>query len=168
VNITPLTDHPPPPGRRPAPPVALLIPPGAIDTTQRALRSASRSGTESLVVWAGRTDPTGGAVITHLLHPACHASADHLTVPFDERRQLADYLLANELLLLADLHTHPGPAFLSEADRARPFSIRDGVYAIVIPRFATGPAGAGWAIYETRHRDWHETTAEERFCARPH
>lgn len=43
------------------------------------------------------------------------------------------------LMVLADIHTHPGPAYQSEADRKNPMVARAGHFAVIVPNFARGP-----------------------------
>jgi proteasome lid subunit RPN8/RPN11 len=94
--------------------------------------------------------------------PDCTASRDLLVIPHHERVTVAAYLRAHQLLVFADLHTHPGAAFLSLADRARPFSARPGFYAIVVPNFAIGEPLEGWRIYEAVPGDWEEVHIDHR------
>ncbi len=74
---------------------------------------------------------------------------------------IAEYLRSERLLAFGDLHTHPGRAFLSDADRNRPFSQRDGFLAVVIPDFAAGAPGVGWRFYEVRSGIWDEIAPQE-------
>jgi hypothetical protein len=46
---------------------------------------------------------------------------------------------AEGLSVLADIHTHPGAAFQSEADRRNPMIARSGHLAVIVPHFADGP-----------------------------
>jgi proteasome lid subunit RPN8/RPN11 len=44
-----------------------------------------------------------------------------------------------KLRAVADIHTHPGPAGQSPADRENPMVARDGHIAIIVPNFARPP-----------------------------
>lgn len=151
--------------KRPAPPVRLRLPGGGLARTQDELRSLSAGVRESLVLWAGRPTDEGDAEITHLLSLDCPASDLRLVVPLPERLAALEFVRGEGLLIFADLHTHPTTAFLSEADRARPFGSKDGFYAIVVPDFATGPAPDGWAMYEVRAGNWHSVDVSERITS---
>ncbi len=157
-----LADGLPPPGRRPPRPVSLRLADGLLERTQAALRKASADTREALVLWAGRPEGAGG-VVSHLLLPRCASGRNYLTVPRDERLAVATFLRREELLLFADLHTHPRAAYLSSADRTRPFSVMDGFYVIVVPEFANGPVGTGWRAYEAIARDWQEVSPSVHF-----
>jgi hypothetical protein len=142
--------------------VHLNLPEGGLVQTQEELRALSDGARESLVLWAGRPTGAGAAEITHVLSLECPANDLRLVVPLDERLKALEFVRREELLIFADLHTHPGAAFLSEADRARPFGSKDGFYAIVVPDFATGDAPEGWAMYEARAGDWFPVDVSER------
>jgi len=152
----------PPASARPDPPVRLRLSDGLLDATQAALRDGSGGVVESTVLWAGGALDGSTALVSHLLLPVFHSRRNYLTIPKQERVVLANFLRAEKLLVFADLHTHPHQAFLSEADRARPFSERDGFYAIVIPDFAIGEAAAGWRFYEARSGLWDDVEAAAR------
>lgn len=79
-----------------------------------------------------------------------------------ERIAVANRIRAERLLVFADLHTHPGAAFLSELDRSRPFSVRAGFYAIVVPNFARRETLDGWAMFQTDGIDWEEVSVDDR------
>jgi hypothetical protein len=150
---------------RPAPPVTLAVPPCGLERTQDELRALSNGVRESLVLWAGHPVDEHRAQITHVLSLHCPAGALHLVVPRSERLAALAYVRQHDLLIFADLHTHPAKAFLSEADRARPFGSRDGFYAIVVPDFARGIAPNGWAMYEAQERGWCSVDVRERISS---
>jgi proteasome lid subunit RPN8/RPN11 len=161
------TDPLPPPGDRPEPPVRLRLADGLLKATQAALRDGSSGIRESTVLWAGRPIDGSTALVSHLLLPIFESRRDFLTIPKDERIKIAAYLRAEGLLAFGDLHTHPRRAFLSDPDRDRPFSQRDGFYAIVIPDFGTRPDGEGWRFYEARAGLWHEVEPARRIDGWP-
>lgn len=160
-----LTRDSPPPGDRPAGHVRLHLPAGAPEATQDELRSRSAGTREALVVWAGRPAVGRDVTITHLLGLDCEATRLRLVVPLPERVATLKFLRSNQLLAFADLHTHPGEAFLSDADCARPFGSRDGFYAIVVPDFAEGPALSRWAMYEAVGGGWLEVNVDDRIAS---
>jgi hypothetical protein len=162
MDVQILNNDMPVAGPRPGAPVHLRPAAGMVAATQAALRIGSDARREAIVLWAGRADRDGAAVISHLLLPRFVSRRDFLTIPQDERVELARYLRAEGLLAFADLHTHPRQAFLSDADIAAPFSVRDGFYAAVIPDFALHAPGRGWRFYEARARTWTEIDPRER------
>lgn len=152
----------PDPATRPKPPVSLLLGPGLLAATQEELRERSDRRREALVLWAGRADPDGCALISHLVMPEVVSRRDHLTIPPEERHRLADWVRAERLLIFSDLHTHPGRAFLSTADVSAPFSTRDGFYATVVPDSAQSEPLERWRMYEAVAGRWHEVIPEAR------
>jgi hypothetical protein len=151
----------PGPAPRPARPVRMRLEPGVLSATQRALRAASANRREAIVLWAGRPLAGSTVLISHLLCPLFESGPRHLVLPQAERAVIADYLRRERLLAFADLHTHPFEAFLSAADRARPFSSRDGFFAAVIPNFANQRARAGWRFYCAQRGYWQEVQGKE-------
>jgi proteasome lid subunit RPN8/RPN11 len=164
MNAVQVADMPPAAQPRPSPPVRLIISHASLAATQEALRNESASEREALVLWAGRTVDSDLAVVCHLIVPACVASEDVLVVPHGERVDVSQFVRAQGLLVFADLHTHPQAAFLSLADRARPFSVRRGFYALVVPDFARREPLDGWRMYEETGGEWEEVCLDERIC----
>jgi len=66
-----------------------------------------------------------------------------------------------KLSVVADIHTHPGTAFQSEADRTNPMVAQPGHIAIIVPGFAASPVG-----YEDLCI--HEYQGEHRWAERSH
>jgi proteasome lid subunit RPN8/RPN11 len=132
-----------------------------LEETQARLRVESNGAREALTLWAGRTMNSSSVYVSHVITP--HVLSDHssLTVPFDERAHIATYLRQEQLLAVADLHTHPRAAFLSDADQRRPLSRRDGFFAVVVPDFASGGAGVGWRFYVSKSGVWSEVSATD-------
>lgn len=162
MRVLPLADRPAVESPRPGPPVELHLPAGGLHATQVELRDGSAGCREALVLWAGRATGVHTAAITDLIVPVCEATHEMLVVPHAERVSVAEHLRREGLLVFADLHTHPGTAFLSVADRARPFSQRPGFYAVVVPDFAAAGAGVRWRMYASVGEDWEEVAADER------
>lgn len=56
---------------------------------------------------------------------------------------------SRKLMVVADLHTHPGSAFQSESDRTNPMIARAGHIAVIVPNFAAAPVSyESLGIYE--------------------
>lgn len=71
------------------------------------------------------------------------------------------------LTVVGDIHTHPGSAFQSEADRTNPMVAREGHIAIIVPNYATGsPPRSSLGIFEYRgNHAWtnHSGRSVDRF-----
>ncbi len=62
---------------------------------------------------------------------------------------------ARNMTVVADIHTHPGVAFQSEADRMNPMVARAGHIAVIVPNFAAAPVDCeqlGIFEYQGEHR----------------
>jgi proteasome lid subunit RPN8/RPN11 len=69
--------------------------------------------------------------------------------------RLWEFCRAEGLGVLADIHTHPGTPFQSDADRRNPMIARMGHLALIVPQFAEGPIWRhrlGFYRYDGGHR----------------
>ncbi len=87
-------------------------------------------------------------------------------VHFDGRYfgALWDICEAQDLTVVADVHTHPGSSQQSKSDQAHPMISRVGHLAVIVPRFATAPvcrAELGLYRYEGSKR-WQTVSAGKR------
>jgi hypothetical protein len=146
----------PVPAARPAPPLRLSLGPGVLEATQAVLRTESAGSREALTIWAGRPYDETTILVSHVITPIVEADHDWLTISLPERTAVAEFLRREQLLAVADIHTHPEAAFLSKIDRRRPFSARNGFYALVVPNFATDTPGTRWRCYVALDGDWRE------------
>jgi len=165
IRIHALASDLPPAAPRPAEPSLRLADP-VVALTQGELRRLSDRRREAFAVWAGR--PRGeSALISHVITLDCPADRNWLTVLSAARAEVAAALRRDGLLAFADLHTHPARAFLSDADRARPFSSRPGFYTVIVPDFALGAPGRGWRAYQSAGGAWAEVSCRDRFTPWP-
>jgi len=70
----------------------------------------------------------------------------------------------SDLTVVADVHTHPGAAFQSHADRTNPMVARRGHIAIILPDYAAAPtpwSGVGIYQYRGDHR-WDDRSPRRR------
>jgi proteasome lid subunit RPN8/RPN11 len=146
-------------------PTRLRLPPGLINATTAALRAAGESGREGLVLWAGRPDGTERLDISALIEPEVEGEEDWMRVTTASRAVVVAYLRAHDLLVAADVHSHPHGAFLSAVDALHPYSARVGHLAIVVPSFARELGIAGWRAYELDGRGWIEREPSDVFDA---
>ena len=71
------------------------------------------------------------------------------------------------LLVIADIHTHPGAAYQSEADRKNPMVARSGHIAIIAPNFAASPVDPsliGVFEYQGSHQWMDRSPAKAPRC----
>lgn len=91
------------------------------------------------------------------LDPRC---LDHGIVEFDGAGYDPLWRLCVDagLQVVADVHTHPGLPFQSEADRTNPMVAQSGHVALIVPGFAKSkadPPQLGIYEYRGQHR-WHD------------
>jgi hypothetical protein len=68
------------------------------------------------------------------------------------------------LVVVADIHTHPGGPQQSESDRAHPMIVSPGHIALILPRFAAGRQRRGaTGIYRYEGRaNWFSVPVDQR------
>lgn len=79
-------------------------------------------------------------------------------VLFELNRILAD----TGLRLIAQVHSHPGEAYHSEADDRFAIVTADGSLSLVVPNFAQASDDPrDWAVYRLTRGSWRELSSEE-------
>lgn len=128
-----------------------------------ALRTAGSRGLECMVYFAGTFDGTVGMVTRTIVPIQRQTAASCEPTIEDVDRISADCVGRHEVLLL-QLHSHPGAAFLSSTDRGFPVSRKTGWISAVAPSFGVATESPHQlSVYEYRGgRDWHEMSAAER------
>lgn len=110
-----------------------------VERTEDHLLSAGAAGNEGLVLWAGQRTGRNVGVDTAIV-PAQHAIRREtevgVMVPGEELHRINVWLHRNERLLLAQVHSHPGAAYLSDTDEAFTVVAVVGGLSIIIPDFA--------------------------------
>lgn len=126
--------------------------------TWRALRDFSRRRCEGTVRWAG---PAFQAkcrfqIVTTVVVPFQRVGPGLFEVPHEATRAMGDALVADYLVNLAQLHTHPDSSVChSSWDDERAYSSRDGALSIVWPHYGKVLAPMGlWGVHESRARTW--------------
>ncbi len=140
----------------PPSPARLEAPGGLVAATSAALRRAGAAGREGLVLWAGRPDGGASVLISHLIEPEAEGDKDWLRVTVVARAEVLALLRARDLLVVADVHSHPFEAFLSPVDARHPYSARIGHVAVVVPDLGRGAGMDGWRAYEVGSDGWIE------------
>jgi proteasome lid subunit RPN8/RPN11 len=128
-----------------------------------ALRTAGSRGLECMVYFAGTFDGAAG-IVTRTVVPRQRQSAISCEPTIEDIDRIsADCVRRHEVLLL-QLHSHPGAAFLSSTDRGFPVSRKTGWISAVAPSFGRSiERPQELSVYEYRGgSDWHEMSATER------
>jgi len=143
--------------------VNIRVPLLAVEEAHEFLRFAGTRQNEGFALWVGNRD---GAVfhVRKAIIPeqTAHVTDDGVCVSVgpDELHRLNVELYAEQMTIIAQLHTHPGSAYHSDTDDSFPIATTVGCLSLVIPDFARFPfalkrcavyrltkAGA-WAILE--------------------
>jgi proteasome lid subunit RPN8/RPN11 len=113
----------------------LHCPATLVDATLAALRACGLKGVERVVFWLGRRTPDGNADIAEIHVPEQEAAADYFHIPPEGMVAFMTHL-RRRLMLLAQVHSHPGEAFHSKADDEWAVLRHEGGLSIVVPSFA--------------------------------
>lgn len=112
-----------------------LVPAPVVRVTEDHLRAKGREQTEGVVLWVGTFQPP---TITRAAVPEQVTNSGRFQVPLAARQQLARELSGTGQVVVAQVHTHPGPAFHSNVDDAEAIPRRVGAYSLVVPNFGSG------------------------------
>jgi hypothetical protein len=112
-----------------------------LNDTWSLMREPGRDGFEAAVLWIGRVDAHGRAVVGRVVRPRQWATrtAGGVGVALDPDG-LTDLILSLEdEIVVARLHTHPTTAYHSHVDDHNTVIGHAGAISIVVPNFAAGP-----------------------------
>jgi proteasome lid subunit RPN8/RPN11 len=136
-----------------------------LDRTLKALQSFGKRYQECLVLWLGNVEP-GRARVKNAIVPDQCPIADEQSVGYfvsgETLFELNRALSETGLRLIAQVHSHPGKAYHSEADDRYAIVTADGGFSLVVPNFGRAPANpASWAVYRLISGQWQELSREQ-------
>jgi len=114
----------------------LVIARAILEDTLARLQTGGALGQERMIAWLGRDTPTGGGKVRELYEPEQMCKKDQFYLPPSSMRALMQTLAQKRSKILAQIHTHPGRAFHSEADDAWAIIRHRGALSLVLPYFA--------------------------------
>jgi proteasome lid subunit RPN8/RPN11 len=100
------------------------------------LRRGGELAEERVVLWLARSTAHDPAPIAEVYEPAQLTDVDYFRLPPESIRRLMIHLRATRRKIAAQIHTHPGRAFHSEADAEWAIIRHVGALSLVLPRFA--------------------------------
>lgn len=108
-----------------------------LNETLATLRKRGCRQQESIVLWAGKLneDSKEAHILTSIVPKKGHWGGG-VTLKYSFLLKLNDELHKRELLLLSQVHTHPGDFGHSLGDELNAVSYRLGYISIVVPNFA--------------------------------
>lgn len=116
-------------------PVTLAIPRALVAQSITQLQTAGMRSSEHVLLWLGRR--RGEDVLAMQMYvPEQVASYDFFNIPPHSMRALLKHLRENELMIAAQVHSHPAEAFHSAADDRWAIVRHEGAFSIVLPYFA--------------------------------
>lgn len=128
----------------------LTVPKQIVAGTGEALREFGAEGFEGLVLWAGELSPTTARVTSGFVppqHPIRDESGVGYFVDGDALFELNRELHRGGLVLLAQVHSHPGEAYHSAADDRYAIATAEGSYSLVAPEFGEAFSVSSCAVY---------------------
>jgi proteasome lid subunit RPN8/RPN11 len=138
--------------------VPVVVPKRVIASTLRSIRWAGRCGKERVVLWLGQR--TGSGILVVQAHvPKQVAERDFFRIPPTSMRSLMRVLGSKNLMVAAQVHSHPAEAFHSEADDRWAIVRHLGALSLVLPYFARHTTVASFlrdaaSFYLTAENSW--------------
>lgn len=112
-----------------------------VDETLELLREAGRRPAEGIVLWLGRRND--GVIHVERAHVPIHESdRDYFRIPPEGMAALLRTLGDEGLFVAAQVHSHPGSAFHSEADDRWAIVRHVGALSLVVPHLARATTAA--------------------------
>lgn len=141
----------------------LEVAPSILAQTNRVLRKGTLYGVETLCYWAGVWEDDRWKITAVMRPRPIVATSARVDVSAEENRRIERMLPARNWIV-AQVHSHMGPAFHSRWDERYPFSMEPGFLSVVVPAHAD--VGSVWTsgvrIFElVRHPRWREWDREE-------
>jgi proteasome lid subunit RPN8/RPN11 len=143
----------------------LHLPSLVIDQTEAMLRRHGLGGEEGIGIWAGTLAGGDGFVSTLVLPSVTGHGRHHGEISEETMASAIAALDRADLVAIAQVHSHPRGAYLSEVDAERPALAVPGFISIVVPEFGFVDVAdvSRWAAYEfLGGGDWQELNAGER------
>lgn len=113
----------------------VLVNQQGVSETLHLLKEAGNRGKECVVLWFGKiTDDH--LLVNQVYRPQQTAGADIFRIPPVSIRTIMSKLDSENLMIAAQIHSHPGEAFHSKADDAWAIVRHTHALSLVLPRFA--------------------------------
>ena len=136
-----------------------------LGTTLDILRKAGHENRECLVLWLGRREATEIPVV-EAYRPEQVAAEDFFRLPRSSIADLLALLRDRNLMVAAQVHTHPEQAFHSVADDTWAIVRHVGALSLVLPYFARNTSVSSFlddaAVFQlSAQNQWHEIPNNE-------
>lgn len=125
---------------------ALSCTTGTLARTIDILRTGGSRFEERVVLWLGPVSSVREPMpVTEVYEPDQITDIDYFKLPPASLRALMTHLRGTRLKILAQVHSHPGAAFHSEADDEWAIVRHAGALSLVLPEFARNTTPANFA-----------------------
>jgi hypothetical protein len=146
---------------------AISCPRPILETTISILRDAGTEDREAMLLWLAPIN-CADLTVVDAFQPEQTAGRCWFEVPPSAMRALMAYLRQNRLKAVAQVHSHPGRAFHSDADDEWAIVRHEGGLSIVVPDFARSTTAntffAESATYRLTRRDrWRQVVGDAVF-----
>ena len=106
-----------------------------VEQTLFILKQVGLTRQECLVLWLGRRQENE-IIVRSILRPRQISGHDFFLLPSTSMRSIMEHLRNEQLMIAAQIHSHPFKAYHSEADDRWAIVRHVGALSIVIPYFA--------------------------------
>lgn len=113
----------------------VVVPAAHLRTALQCLQDAGKRQEECVVLWIGRR-LDGDILIEQTYRPEQKAGMDFFEIPRSSMQALLQDLRLSRSIVAAQIHTHPGAAFHSQADDSWAIVRHEGALSLVLPNFA--------------------------------
>ena len=143
----------------------VIVPLRFVENIYAHLRDAGNEGVEGVGLWFGKQQDSVFTIQSSVI-PAQkgYRMEEGLLyhVNGEELHRINRWAYEQKLLLLVQLHSHPGRAYHSETDDAYPIVATLGGLSIVIPNFGFDPIDKTyWKVYRLQDDGWDELMDQE-------
>jgi hypothetical protein len=143
----------------------IILPVRFVESVYAHLRDAGSQGVEGVGLWLGRQEGNLFTVYCSII-PAQKAYRMEegllYQVAGEELHRINKWAYEQKIVLLTQIHSHPGRAYHSETDDAFPIVPTLGGFSIVIPNFGSDPMEKKyWKVYRLQTAGWKEVAEKE-------
>jgi hypothetical protein len=143
----------------------LAVTRGIIEDTVEVVGQFGEKGFEVLLLWLGEIEGTTARIDSVYVPPQKSVRGEEGLGYFVSNETLFELnksLDRSGLRLIAQVHSHPGEAYHSEADDRFAIVTSEGGFSFVVPDFAQPPASPyDWAAYSLKNGIWQELSREQ-------
>lgn len=143
----------------------IILPIRFVENIYEHLRSAGKAGVEGVALWLGRQEGNLFTIYSSVIPAQKGYRMEEgllYNVEGEELHRINKWAYEQKIVLLAQIHSHPGRAYHSETDDTYPIVATLGGFSIVIPNFGSDPIDKKyWKVYRLHTDGWKEVAEIE-------